>query len=190
MFIDPTKDSSGNQIPRTGMVYDPVVRGFDASFFSTISGTPSIVSNKLRLTSAVISSFYQFLFGIYHFYVNIPIAPTAGQARKIGLALPSKTTLGSAYFEVKGAVFSAVSYDEDGDKQETVIPFTAGWAGAEKKYSIQWEKDYVIFLIEDTAVATHKTSVGKTYQSLYINNGSADNVDITNIIIEQAGKLI
>jgi len=83
------RDAKGELIPRDTVIYDVKMRGYDRSFWKTLTGDPSIIANKLRLNAEEAASYYQFLFGIFEFAVNVPAAPTAGDARKIGLINPS-----------------------------------------------------------------------------------------------------
>jgi len=39
-------DAKGEIKPRDGFIYDAIMRGYDSSFFKTISGTPSVVASS------------------------------------------------------------------------------------------------------------------------------------------------
>lgn len=182
------RDAKGELIPRDTVIYDVKMRGYDRSFWKTLTGDPSIVANKLRLNAEEAASYYQFLFGIFEFAVNVPAAPTAGDARKIGLINPSAPTRGSIYFEIVGDVFRAVSYDDDGTVQRTVLTWSGD--GAEQVFKIEWERDYIVFSLAGTAVANHKTRIGKIPHALYLNNGNADNMDTGYLLVKEAGKLV
>jgi len=186
--IETNRDLTGELKPRDAVIYDVKVRGYDTSFWKTISGAPSVESNKLRINAAEISSYYQFLFGIFNFAVNIPTTPSAGEAKKIGLINPSSPTLGSMYFEIAGEVFKAVSYDDDGNAETTTLTWSG--EGSEQIFSIQWERNFIIFSLDGAVVATHKTRVGKIIQMLNLTNEDADNVDVGYVLVKETAKMI
>lgn len=175
---------------RAGFVYDVAQRGLDASFWKTIAATASIASSKLRLNGGGnVASYTQFKYGIFQFLVNVPTTPSVGEAKKWGLALPGTPTRGSAYFEIVGAVFNAVSYDDDGNAQTTAITWDS-WETAETLFEIEWEKDYVIFKVAGTVVASHQTRVGKMPVPIYILNSDADNTDFGSFIIKETASYV
>ncbi|MBI4136861.1 hypothetical protein HY469_02250 [Candidatus Roizmanbacteria bacterium] len=179
-------NKSGQEVPRSGLVYDPIIKGLDASFFKTIAATASIVSNKIRLTSGGnIASYMQFKYGIFRIALNVPTTPSAGEAKKWGLLLPAAAAIGSMYFEITGTTFRAVSYDEDGNAQTTTL--TWGGEGAEQVFEIEWESDLIIFKRAGTPVATHQTRVGNVPLPLYLINSDADNTDVGYLAIKETG---
>lgn len=178
-------NDKGQAIPRSGFAYDCLVRGLDASFWKTIAATVSAASNKIRLASGGnICSYTQFKYGIFQFAVNVPTTPSAGEAKKIGLLLPSAPTVGAMYFEITGATFRAVSFDENANAQST----TLSWAGeaTEQVFEIEWEPDYIIFKRAGTAVATHQTRIGNIPLPFYLINSDADNVDLGYAMAKEA----
>ena len=182
------RDLKQQLVNRPAVTYDPIVRGFDTSFWKEIAVTVSAASNKIRLTNGgEIASYPQFLFGTFEFAVNVPVAPTAGHARKIGLLLPSSPTKGSIYFEIDGTTFKAVSYDEDGTVQSTTLTFAG--AATEKVFKIEWERDFIVFSHDGVAVATHKTRIGKIILPLYFDNSVNDNMDLGLLAIKDTSIL-
>ena len=182
-------NSKGQFVPRTGFSYDCLQRGLDASFWKTIAATVSAVSNKIRLASGgAIASYTQFKYGIFRFALNVPTTPSAGEAKKWGLLLPAAPTVGSAYFEITGATFRAVSYDESGNAQTTTLT----WRGeaAETLFEIEWEADYVIFKLAGSVVASHQTRVGSVPLPLYLINSDADNTDLGYITIKETAVYV
>lgn len=174
----------GQDTPRSGFSYDCLQRGLDASFWKTIAATVSAASNKIRLASGGnIASYTQFKYGIFRFGLNVPTTPSAGEAKKWGLLMPATPTVGSMYFEITGATFRCVSYDESGNAQTT----TATWSGeaAETLFEIEWEKDYVIFKLAGTVIASHQTRVGNISLPLYLINSDADNTDLGYVTIKE-----
>ena len=188
MTLPERRDARGELIPRDTVIYDVKMRGYDRSFWKTLTGTPSIVANKLRLNAEEAASYYQFLFGIFEFAVNVPAAPTAGDARKIGLINPSAPTRGSIYFEIVGAIFRAVSYDDDGTVQRTTLAWSGD--GVEQVFKIEWEKDYIVFSLAGIALASHKARIGTIPHALYLTNENADNFDIGYVLVKECGELV
>lgn len=64
------------QIP-TNLVYDPIRQGYDTNIWKTLSGTPAISSNKLRVSNASILHYGDFLRGFFNICANIPATPTS-----------------------------------------------------------------------------------------------------------------
>ena len=189
MYQGTHRDLNDKLKPRSGFIYDVVMRGLDSSFWKAISGTVTVSSNKLRFNADVAGSYTQFKFGKFEFAVNVPTTPSSGEAKKWGLLNPSNVAAGSAYFEIAGAVFKAVSYDNDGNAESTTITWDS-WEGEETSFEIQWEKDYVIFLVAGTVVATHKTRVGTLAQGLYISNSDSDNTDVGFVKVKDTSMYV
>ena len=80
-------------------LYDPQIYGYSDSFFTTISGTPSISANKVRLTSASILTNGEYCLGEFDFMMSIPVAPVAGQSKKWGLYSNALAYKNDIYFE-------------------------------------------------------------------------------------------
>jgi len=188
MTLPERRDAKGELVPRDMVIYDVKMRGYDRSFWKALTGTPTIVANKLRLNAQETASYYQFLFGTFEFAVNVPAVPTAGDARKIGLINPSAPTKGSIYFEITGTTFRAVSYDDNGNVERTVLTWSGD--GAEQIFKIEWEKDYIVFSLAGVALANHKSRIGKTPHALYLINGNADNMDSGYFLVKETGKLV
>ncbi len=185
-----TEYQKGYPVPRTGFAYDCLVRGLDASFWKTIAATASAASNKIRLASGGnICSYTQFKFGTFRFALNVPTTPSAGEAKKWGLLMPAAATTGAAYFEITGATFRAVSYDDSGNAQTSTVTWTA-YEAVETVFEIEWESDFVIFSINGTVVANHQTRVGKTPLPLYLINSDADNTDLGYITIKETALYV
>ncbi len=189
-------NESGQATPRADLSYDPIIKGLDASFWKTIAATVSVSSNKIRLASGGnIASYTQFKYGKFQFAVNVPTTPSAGEAKKWGLLLPAKATKGSMYFEITGTTFRAVSYDEDGTAETTTVTWSS-YEAVETLYEIEWGPEsggtagYVIFKINGTAVATHKTRVGHIALPLYLINSDADNTDIGYLSIKEVASYV
>jgi len=188
MTLPERRDAKGELVPRDTVMYDVKMRGYGRTFWNTLAGAPSVVANKIRLNAGETASYYQFLFGIFEFAVNVPAVPTGGDARKIGLINPSAPTRGSIYFEITGTTFRAVSYDDDGNVQTTTLTWSG--EGAEQIFRLEWEKDYIVFSLAGVALANHKTRIGRIPHALYMKNGNADNMDTGYVLVKEVGKLV
>ena len=182
------RDLKGELKVRQGYVYDVKMRGYDTSYWKTLTGTPSVASNKLRLNAEECASYRQHLYGTFTFAINVPTTPSAGEAKKWGLLNPACPTLGSIYFEIVGAVFRVISRDNDGTAETTV----ATWDGeaAETLFKIEWERDNIVFSLGGTVLACHKTRVGSVPLALYLINEDADNTDTGYIEVRDTALVI
>lgn len=188
--IQVSVNRKGQSVERLGFTYDSKQRGLDTAFWKTIAATVSAASNKVRLASGgEIASYTQCKYGIFRFALNVATTPSTGEAKKWGLLMPSSPNVGAAYFEIAGAVFKAVSYDEDGNAESTVIAWD-GWEAAESVYEIEWEKDYLIFKVDGVVVATHRSRVGNVAQPLYLLNVDADNLDLGYVTAKEIGMYV
>lgn len=177
------------------LVYSVQVRGFDSSFWNTLSGTPSVSSNKIRVSAADINSYSQYKYGIYEIAVNIPTTPSAGEAKVWGLRWPD-TTRDAIYFEIVGTVFQVVTRNDEGTATTTAVTWNA-WENGEVIFRFHWTPNSVVFTINDVVVATHNVSQGHNLPSgsslplpLRFNNSDTDNTDIGYFAVRDAGEVI
>lgn len=179
----------GQDVVRAGFAYDCAIRGLDSSFWKTLAATVAAAGTKVRLSSGgSLASYTQIRYGKVVFALNVPTTPSAGEAKKWGLLLPSAPTVGSMYFEIVGAVFRAVSYDDNGVAQTTVLTWDG--EGAETLFEIEWENGYVIFKLNGDVVATHQTRVGQIALPLYLINSDGDNTDLGYILIKETAQYV
>lgn len=166
---------------RRGLIQDPVVSGFDSSFWhgDTANLVNDTVRGALRLGDtglpASASSYSQYLFGDFEFTVAIDsLSPdsndgaSASEGKLFGLKNIGDTLQrGAAYFEMRfdsvtggdtltTRPFRAVMYDEAGNKQAKNITWDTNWGGGGRlaRLRISWEEDGYTFLINDTVYAT------------------------------------
>lgn len=176
---------------RDGYVYDVTVKGADTTFWKEVTGTLTVVSNKLRFNADRAVSYIQHIFGMFVFFVNVPTNPAASDARVIGLRNPGDATRGGAYFDFDSdGVFSTITYDEFTNRERTTVTWDSDWSGAEVRYAIRWEPDLVRFYINDVVKATHTSRIGKIAQALDVQNVNADNLDVGIIEVRGAKTII
>lgn len=184
-------NEAGRAIPRTAFVYDPVVRGLDSTFWKSVTGTPSLTSNRLRVNNARLTSFTQYMRGKIEFKLNVPTAPSGGDDKFWGLRNPVAATFGAIYFQITGAVFQAVSYDDAGNAQTTAITWdTSTWDGNQISYQILWTPTNITFLVNGIVQATHQTRIGTVPLALDIDNNDADNLDTDYVFVRAADLAI
>lgn len=190
---------------REGLVYDPLVKGFDSSFWKgdTANAGFDTVSNSIRIgdTGLVggITSYSQYLYGDFEFKIRTDtLSPDSNDSEKLwGLLNPGDTLR-------RGAIFFQAAYDtntdtavtrqlwatmvdEWGNRQRKRINWDSSWDSTGPRYRITWEQDNVQFLINDTVYATlgdKPDSSNATFpinsqipQALRLSNRSLDTSD-------------
>jgi hypothetical protein len=167
--------------------YDPIRQGYDLNTWSTISGTPVVVSNQLELNSASIIHFADILRGDATFSVKIG-TPVAGDVSKFGFYdLNQASGLG---FEVADDVFTANSFTPE-KTTTTVLDWNTAWDGANTQYQIMWEAGRVIFKINGQVVATvSDTSVPGSALNLYLISTSVIPLSLNYINVKGVQNLI
>jgi hypothetical protein len=178
---------------RDGYVYDPIIKGYDTTFWKSITGTPAMSSTVLRFTSAVAGSYIQHVFADVEFLLNVPVKPTAGDVRQWGFKNPSSINLGAVYFDITGTAFTLKVYDNFGNLTSTTLTWIDGtYSAAAIKFRLRWEPDQVIAYINGVKVATVDSAGGipPNALGLYINNGNADNMDLSYIGVRNAAAIV
>jgi len=194
---------------RDGLVYDPAVKGYDSNFWKgdTANLTVDTVKNTIRIGDTGLvgsaSSYSQYLYGDFEFAMMIDSdSPDSNDSEKyFGLRnLGDSLNRGAAYFDLSydttvgdsspnARSFSAVIYDEAGNRQRKFIDWDTTWGGGGKttRFRISWEADGYTFLVNDTVVATMgdkpsgQTAVNQINttipQALRMSNRSLDTAD-------------
>lgn len=183
-----------NKDRRDGYLYDPIIKGFDASFWSTTTGVPSIASNNIRLNAAAISSYLQHEYADVEFMVTVPANPTAGDVRQWGLRNPASDNGGAAYFDITGAVFSFKTADNSGAVTTTALTWVNGTYTANPiAFRLRWEPDQILVYIGGVKVATINLAAGNLPAgplAARIVNSNADNMDIGYMRVRNAAAVI
>ena len=177
---------------RESYSYDTAIKGLDATFWANVEGTAAASGGKIRVNLDEIASYLQHKFGRFIFSINVPAVPAAGTARIWGLRNPGAATRGAAYFEqdTNLATIFARSYDNWGTLQSTTITHDSDWYAREVEYIINWEPDRVQFQVNDSdgyrTLATHTTSVPTFPLALNISDTVAENLDVGNVLVDNA----
>mgnify|MGYP006921294973 CR=1 FL=1 len=181
------------------LTYCPVVDGYTSGvFWTTVVGTPAISTAFLRFTNASAYTVSRYTKDLdIEFVLTVPVAPTGGQARKWGLFLPCMGNRGACYFEVAGAVFRVRSYANDGTTLlvNQVVTFDPAWATAPIAYRIRKSAGSVEFFINNVSVSQQfmvdpAVPVDVNIPlAIAIDNGTADNLDLTSLMLRGASNL-
>lgn len=179
---------------RDSYIYDPVIKGFDGSFWSTITGTPTVSNGAIVLNAATIASYglHEFVQQL-DFNLLIITAPAGGQSRRFGLYSPAGgSAAGYAYFDVTGTVFTVNISDNSGNVQSAAITWQSAWTNNPITYGIHWETNRIQFWINGAIVATFSPTATAAIPfgalPLYVKNGVADNSAINWInVLRPAG---
>lgn len=176
-------------------VIDPQVVGYDASIFTTTSGTPTVASNKYRLNAAGTRLDYQLLFGEVSVPLTIPTAPTAGHVRRIGFKTYGPANKGSVYFDITDAVLSAKVVANDGTTQTEVIPWNAAWTNTETNFRISWDEKMANFTVGTGAnearvsIVVAPTDLLNIPAYFVLESGVSDNMDAAYIQILNTARV-
>jgi len=167
--------------------YDPIRQGYDLNTWSTITGTPVVVSNQLKLDNASVIHFADMLRADATFSVKVS-TPVAGDASKFGFYdLNQLCGLG---FEIADDVFIAKSFTPEKTTSTTLVWDTA-WNNINTQFGIIWEAGRVIFKINGATVATiSDTSVPNSALNLYLISTSANALNLKYINVKGVQNLI
>lgn len=166
--------------------YDAQVDGYtDGDIFATVSGTPAILSNELKVNAAEIASLQGVGLGELEFLMDIPTAPTAGDARVWGLKSLQGGDLGRISFEITDTTFQAIAYDEDGSELgSVVIPWDSDWTNTEVRYGIKRGIRSVFFTIDgDLYGQIPDVALSKRSLNISVDNDNSDNLLISSITV-------
>lgn len=192
---------------REGLVYDPVVKRYDSSFWQ--GDTANLLMDTVRgaikigdtgLVGAA-SSFSQYLFGDIEFTMALDsTTPDSNDSeRYIGLENKGDTLhRGMALFNFSydttagdsspnARSFSLVQYDEQGNRQRKFVTWDTNWSGGARltRFRLRHESDGYVFLVNDTVIGVlgdrqgNATSQINTTipQSIRLVNRSLDTTD-------------
>ncbi len=196
---------------RDGYIYDPVIKGYDTNFWSSIVGTPTVsgtaLTKVLQFNSQSAASYLLHCFVDIEFGLTVPVAPTAGHSRQWGLIAPAQLNQGGAavtgalYFDITGTAFTFKVVDNLGNVLSKTLTWAAGYTNTFTRFRIRWESDRIQVLINDVVVATVDEmnltdsativqGIPKNSLPIYINNGVADNELLSYIQVRRAAAIV
>lgn len=165
--------------------YDPQRQGYDETLWKTLTGTPAVTSDVLRFTSAEAIHYGDITKGDVTFNLIVPDDPESGDARRWGLYAANKDLF--VGFEIIDDEFFLTVGDE-----AVEVAWDTDWAAADTEYRIVWEAGMVKFYIDEvqvgviseSLVAASLVSIPHGPLSVYVENATADNLDVVNIQVE------
>lgn len=165
--------------------FDPQKQGYDTAFWKTLSGSPAVAANELVFNSATAISYADLYSSELTMRVTFPVAPTAGQDKRIGLA---QLNLGAYLgFRMNGAAFSFESIDGEGNTTNTAITWDAAWTAAPVNFKVIWHNYNADFYINTRKVATLNAGLTPNFPlSIYVKNGNADDLKLAYLQIRNA----
>lgn len=183
---------------------DPLVQGYDPSFWKTLAGTPTVVAGAILLNADEMVSFSGFRYLDLEFVINVPVAPVAGQAKSWGLKIPSYGNRSRIEFQIVDDVFSVVCYDDYGTVvvNQTIV-WDATWTAANVFFRILVSKLGVKFgvglvsagkpaflsqLIEGQTINT-MSGIPNNAQMIHVNNTNGDNLQVFGITVRNVESL-
>lgn len=172
--------------------YNPATEGYSADdVFHELTGSPAIVSSKLRLNQDEIITYdKRFLLGSLEFYLTIPFIPTAGDVRQFGFK--NNDNKGALLFDITDDVFTANVYDSAGTLiSSKTVNWDANWTATEARYRISLSERSVYFAINDIIVARFESGADKDIidsdlmfknpLGIYLKNSNNDSTDVSLI---------
>lgn len=184
------------QVQAARFTLDPNVIGTAANVLVAVQGSIALSGTApdqvWRVNADEISSYDSFYPVIdVEFPILVPVAPTALDNRTWGLKIPGLGNRGRVEFVIEGTAFTARVYNSVGTlQQSTAITWNTDWTNAVVRYRIQHKGDSIVFLINETVVATYNPSGNASSGEvpimpilLHILNLNADNMDVRAIIL-------
>lgn len=184
-----------NKDKQDGLIYDPIVKGYDTTFWKSTTGTPAMSSNSVDFDAAAAASFIQFLYGDAEFNITVPLTPTSGDSRQWGFRNPATDSYGALYFDITGTVFSFKFIDSGGNVTTKVLTWSAGYNATAVNFRIRWQPSEILVYINGAVVATFAPkdcTVGLPFNplALRINNSNSDNMLLNYLMVSRAGSII
>lgn len=165
--------------------YDPVRQGYDANTWSTLSGAPVVVANKLRLVNASAIHYADILRGEATFCVTMP-TPVNGQDMAFGFMQYNKNAF--ARFRINDdQVIAEIS--NGGTDDFALCTWNTDWNNTPVEFKIKWEAGVVTFSIggEKKWETTDRINIEGDPMSLYVYNNTAGAVPMDISYIEVKG---
>jgi len=167
------------------ILFDPIAHTYSTNFWTTVGGSPSITSNKLRINTAEIASKWTFSgTGSFKVKATVPVAPTTSQDKTFGFKSPA--TGEGFYFNITGSVFKAFMVDADGTSSNVTITWDGDWTATATVFELVLKRDSAIVLVDGSELGEFTTNTIKGPMSLYIDNGNADNLDFDYVMVQGA----
>ena len=168
-------------MPAQGYVYDALVKGFDNSFWATVSGSPSFSSPSVLVNNAAIATYVQPNLGIFNFNLKIPTVPTSGDVRSWGVKNPS--TSDEILFVIEDDAFIARVSGQDDIVLDSALVSTDA-----QDFQITWNPESIGFSVDGVGVAAFEALV-TVPMSVYIENQNADDIEMQSVSLLECGRI-
>lgn len=172
--------------------YDPQRQGYDQAVWKTISGTPAISSNLLRLNTATIVGHTDIYSADLAICATVPVAPTAAQDKRFGFA---QLNMGAYVgFKIDGSKFYIEAASPDTSIVSTEVAWNSDWTAQPVVYRILWSNNQVKFYIKllgsnnevEVGRINDTVALPKWPMSLHVRNANADNLDLRFLDLRDA----
>ena len=150
------------QIP-SNFYYDPQRQGFNENLWKAISGAPSIVSEKLRISSAEIVHFGDVLHGFFNLVANVPATPTnailtGGTSATSVFGTWAAVTDGDFAITIEGVTYdiTAIDFTGAGDMDAVAVILQAAirTATGDSFTTVVWDTDHFIITSRKSITVT------------------------------------
>lgn len=176
-----------NVTPPQGFFYDPITKGYDNSFWGTITGTPTISSGVLILNDASISSFIQTTYGVLEFAGVFPSDLADSSNKILGFFNPAGESQIVFSFE-SGDLIARVVDDNGVEEEITIDPVLFPMDAGDHKLKISWSPRSVAFFINDVSCAAFEVEMEQPL-AMYASNDVAEAFGLEYISLKDAGRI-
>lgn len=179
-------------LPAQAYFYDPIVKGFDGSFFAAMNGSVTLDgSNNLVINSVEIASFVQFTFGRHRFVCDVVTDPTAGNSRKIGLYNPAGDE--QILFEIRDTTTVLHVIDSFGRDLSADVDSDLLTPGTLQTFELNWLDTSVVLKIDGVFAAQvdfdYTEACAPMPLSWYVGNGESDAMLVKSISAFNCGRI-
>lgn len=157
------------QIPST-FYYDPQRQGFNTNLWKLVSGSaPTIVSNKMRVSNAVIIHYADLLRGFFNLVANVPATPTnayltGGTSATAVVATWNSVTDGEFAITIDGVAVDVTGLDfsaaTDMDGVAAVIQAGIRAATGNDHETVAWSTDHFVITARSAITVASAVSGG------------------------------
>lgn len=164
---------------------DASISGYDTDIWIATAGTPTATGGVVRLTEDGMIHAGDIVKGSIKMSINVPTAPAEGDVRQWGFSFPAKGAY--AYFDITDDTFSVKCADGNGDTDSEELTWDdTNWSAENVVFEIIWEPGAYIFKVGDTVKARLDSAITQSPMSIYLNNGTDDNMDINYVEVQAA----
>lgn len=134
--------------------YDPQRQGYNTNLWKTLSGSPAVSSNKLRISNAAIIHYADLLRGFFNLVANVPATPTnayltGGTSATSVVATWVAVTDGEFAMTIDGTAYDITGIDfssgvSDMDDVASAIQTAIRAATGDSHTTVAWSTDHFV----------------------------------------------